>query len=123
MGRTSPTPADVAEAVMRIRQSKLPDPKKLGNAGSFFKNAVVGEDHLKILREKLVIYLTILGRRESKNSIAWLMNKQAGKENAKATLYARTPSLGDCPLRWRYRTRNIGFFKAFAKRCTTKVWD
>jgi len=44
-----PSVKDVRETVIAIRQSKLPDPKELGNSGSFFKNPIVSNDEFKRL--------------------------------------------------------------------------
>lgn len=40
---TAPSAMDIFNKVVEVRQSKLPDPAKIGNAGSFFKNPIVSK--------------------------------------------------------------------------------
>lgn len=49
---TNPTIQDVSEAIINIRTSKLPDPKLIGNSGSFFKNPVISSKQFKKLQDK-----------------------------------------------------------------------
>ncbi len=54
-----PTLENIRRAIIEIRQSKLPDPKKLGSGGSFFKNPVVGQakaEALKALHPDMPLY-------------------------------------------------------------------
>jgi UDP-N-acetylmuramate dehydrogenase len=47
----NPTIKDVSDAVIAIRSSKLPNPKEIGNAGSFFKNPVISKSHFDSLQK------------------------------------------------------------------------
>lgn len=52
MSIKNPTIKDVSDAVISIRQSKLPDPKEIGNSGSFFKNPIIDKNLYLQLLEK-----------------------------------------------------------------------
>jgi UDP-N-acetylmuramate dehydrogenase len=74
LGVDKPAPFHVAEAVVHLRTSKLPDPSVIGNAGSFFKNPVVDAalaDALQREHPGLAVWPQPDGR--SKVSAAWLI--------------------------------------------------
>ncbi|NEV93268.1 UDP-N-acetylmuramate dehydrogenase [Psychroflexus sp. YR1-1] len=49
-GITSPTIQEVSKAVIAIRESKLPNPKEIGNSGSFFKNPILDHSSLNAIQ-------------------------------------------------------------------------
>lgn len=78
MGVEDLSAKSVSDAVIAIRQSKLPDPAKIGNSGSFFKNPIVSHkiyNSVKVNFPDLVAYK--VGDTSMKLAAGWLI-EQAG---------------------------------------------
>ena len=73
-----PTLKDVSNAVIAIRQSKLPDPKELGNSGSFFKNPIILKSEFEKIHPKFPdMKFFEVSETEVKVPAGWLI-EQAG---------------------------------------------
>jgi UDP-N-acetylmuramate dehydrogenase len=73
---STPSPEDIFLAVCKIRTHKLPDPKVIGNAGSFFQNPIVTNEQYDTLLHKypnLVSYPDAAGKR--KLAAGWLIDQ------------------------------------------------
>lgn len=75
MGIDTPNAKQVSEAVIRIRQRKLPDPKIFGNSGSFFKNPVVNRATADLLEKDHTGLPVYPAGNEAKLSAAWLIEQ------------------------------------------------
>lgn len=79
-GIVAPTPKQVSDAVISIRQSKLPDPNKIGNSGSFFKNPVILKSKFdELLKEYSQIPCYPVNGQEVKVPAGWLIEKAGWK--------------------------------------------
>lgn len=79
-GNTQPNAQEIFEAVCSIRRSKLPDPAKLGNAGSFFKNPIISEARFLEVKSRfadVISFSTVGGN--VKIPAAWLIEKAGFK--------------------------------------------
>ena len=71
---SKPTIIDISNAVIKIRQQKLPDPKVLGNSGSFFKNPVITASEHEILKQQFPeMPHYVVGENSIKIPAGWLI--------------------------------------------------
>lgn len=89
---TQPTIKEVSNAVIAIRQSKLPDPKELGNSGSFFKNPIISREQFnkaKLQHPEMKHY--DVSETEVKVPAGWLIEQAGlkGFRNGDAGVHAK----------------------------------
>jgi len=87
---------DVYKAIVKIRKRKLPDPHKIGTAGSFFKNHIISQQKLKDLQKRYPDINFYISNDKITVPAAWLIDK-GGLSNKK---------LGNCGV-WEKQPLNI----------------
>lgn len=76
----NPTIQDISKAVITIRESKLPNPKEIGNSGSFFKNPIILKSHyLSLLKNFEDMPSYPISEDEVKIPAGWLIEKAGFK--------------------------------------------
>ena len=91
---TKPNIKDISNIVKKIRRAKLPDPKIIGNAGSFFKNPIIDRDKFENIK---TLYPSIpcfpIDDKNIKIPAAWLIEKcmWKGKKLKNASVHADQP--------------------------------
>tara|TARA_B100000767_G_scaffold167897_1_gene157271 strand:- start:830 stop:1846 length:1017 start_codon:yes stop_codon:yes gene_type:complete len=78
-------PASIARAVIKVRNRKLPNPKVLGNSGSFFKNPIIKTSEFNTLKKefpKMVGYT--ISNSQTKVAAGWLIDNAGLKGYRKA---------------------------------------
>ncbi|MDE2393076.1 MAG: UDP-N-acetylmuramate dehydrogenase [Cytophagales bacterium] len=80
-GISNPSIREVADAVIEIRQSKLPDPKEIGNSGSFFKNPTVSASEASRLMAEFpgIPNYPVEGSSDVKFPAGWFIEKAGWK--------------------------------------------
>jgi UDP-N-acetylmuramate dehydrogenase len=82
---TEPSPQSIAQAVINIRSSKLPDPKVLGNSGSFFKNPIIETIRFEELKKEFPEMTGYkISETETKIAAGWLIDNAGLKGYRKA---------------------------------------
>lgn len=66
---------DISQAVCEIRREKLPDPQKIGNAGSFFKNPVVSAETMSRLKKEFPDIVAYPAGTMWKLAAGWLIDR------------------------------------------------
>lgn len=91
-GLTAPTASQIAQWVVSIRRAKLPDPERIGNAGSFFKNPLVSHEQCNdiIGRDPGIVHY-IMPDGQIKLAAGWLIEACGwkGKSVGRAGVYEK----------------------------------